>query len=76
MVRLWLDRLVEIAAARHAPIDLIYLHPEHHHVLAATPGIRIVADTEIALSPEDAAADAFDVNFDRCTIYRLEARRR
>jgi SAM-dependent methyltransferase len=71
MVRLWLDRLVEIAAARPAPIDLIYLHPEHHEVLAATPGIQILVDAEIAFSPGDAASDAFGVSFDRCTIYRL-----
>lgn len=69
MVRMWLDSLVEAAATRSAPIDLIYLHPEHHEVFAATPGIRILADTEIALSPGDAASDAFGVSFDRCTIY-------
>jgi SAM-dependent methyltransferase len=71
MVRMWLDRLVEVAVARSAPIDLIYLHPEHHKVLAATPVIRILADTELALSPRDAAADAFGVSVDRCTIYQL-----
>jgi SAM-dependent methyltransferase len=71
MVRMWLDKLVEAAATRSAPIDVIYLHPEHHQVFAATPGIRILADTEIALSPEDAASDAFGVSFDRCTIFRL-----
>ncbi len=71
MVRLWLDRLVEAAATRPAPIDLIYMHPEHHKVLAAIPGIQILADTEIAFSPGDAAADAFGVSIDRCTIYRL-----
>jgi SAM-dependent methyltransferase len=76
MVRMWLDRLVEAAATRSAPIDVIYLHPEHHNVIAATPGIRILADTEFALSPEDAASDAFGVSFDRCTIYRIDARRR
>ncbi len=76
MVRLWLDSLVEIAAVHPAPIDLIYLHPEHHEVIAATPGIRILADAEIAFSPRDAAADAFGVSLDHCTIYRIESRQR
>ena len=71
MVRMWVDSLLEAAATRSAPIDLIYLHPEHHKVVSATPGIRILADTELALSPEDSAADAFGVSFDRCTIYRI-----
>lgn len=71
MVRMWLDRLVEIAAARPAPIDLIYMHPEHHKLFIETPGMRMLAETAIALSPEDAAADAFGVTFDLCTIYRF-----
>src|SRR5262249_12000204 len=29
MVRMWLAQLVEAAATRTAPIDLIYVHPEH-----------------------------------------------
>ena len=71
MVRMWLDSLVETAETRSAPIDVIYLHPEHHRVVAATPGIRILSDADLALTPGDAAADAFGVSFDRCTIYRL-----
>ena len=71
MVRLWLDSLVEAAATRSAPIDVIYLHPEHHKVVCATPGIRILTDIDLVLSTEDAASDAFGVSFDRCTIYRL-----
>jgi hypothetical protein len=76
MVRLWLDRLVEAAATRPAPIDLIYIHPEHHKVFAAIPDVQILADAEIAFSPRDAAADAFGVSIDRCTIYRIESRQR
>jgi SAM-dependent methyltransferase len=76
MVQMWLDRLVAVASSRSDPIDLIYLHPEHHKVIAATPGIRILADAEIAFSPRDAAADAFGVSLDHCTIYRVEVRRR
>jgi SAM-dependent methyltransferase len=75
MVQMWLDRLIAAASSRSEPIDLIYLHPEHHTVLAATQGIRKLADTEIALSPGDAAADEFGVSFDQCAIYRIEAQR-
>jgi SAM-dependent methyltransferase len=71
MVRLWLDSLVEAAATRSAPIDVIYLHPEHHKLFLETPGMEILAQVDIPLSPGDAAADAFGVSFDRCAIYRL-----
>ena len=71
MVRMWVDRLVTAAASRSDPIDLIYLHPEHHNLLTATPGIRVLSDVDLPLTPEDAASDAFGVNFDRCAIYRL-----
>jgi SAM-dependent methyltransferase len=71
MVRMWLDSLVEAAAARTAPIDLIYMHPEHQNCVRRTPGVKLLIDTVIALTPEDAAADVFGVSFDRCTIYRL-----
>jgi SAM-dependent methyltransferase len=71
MVRMWLDSLVEAAATRSAPIDLIYLHPEHHKLFIETPGSEILTQIDLALSPEDTAADAFGVSFDRCTIYRI-----
>jgi len=75
MVRMWLDRLVLAASSRRAPIDLVYMHPEHYKLFIETPGIQMLAQTDIPLSPEDAASDAFGVSFDRCTIYRIEARR-
>jgi SAM-dependent methyltransferase len=71
MVRLWLDRLVEASASRSAHIDLIYMHPEHHKLFIETPGMKILAEIVLPLSPEDASFDAFGVSFDPCTIYRL-----
>jgi SAM-dependent methyltransferase len=71
MVRMWLDSLVEASATRSAPIDLIYMHPEHHKLFIETPGVKTLARIDLPLSPEDASSDAFGVSFDPCTIYRL-----
>jgi SAM-dependent methyltransferase len=71
MVELLLARLVEVASIRTAPIDLIYVHPEHGALFAQTPAIQVLAEEAIAFSSEDAAADVFGVSFDCCAIYRL-----
>ncbi len=71
MVRMWLERLVEVAASRTAPIDLIYVHPEHRELFQQTPGITLLADEVMAFSEEDAAADVFGVTMDRFAIYRM-----
>ena len=72
LVQMLLDKLVEVAATRSDPIDLIYIHPEFGELFRQTPRIATLADEEISFSPEDAAADAFGVSFDRCSIYRLQ----
>jgi len=71
MVRLWLERLVHTAASRSAPIDLIYVHPEHRELFQQTTGMKLLVDEVMAFSEEDAAADVFGVNFDRYAIYRI-----
>jgi SAM-dependent methyltransferase len=71
MVRIWLERLVDAAALRSAPIDLIYVHPEHRELFLQTPGMALLVDEVMAFSEEDAAADVFGVNFDRYAIYRI-----
>jgi hypothetical protein len=72
MVRMWLERLVEAAATRTAPIDLIYVHPEHRELFQQTPGITLLADEVMPFSEEDAAADVFGVSMDRFAIYRID----
>jgi hypothetical protein len=71
MVRMWLDRLIDAAALRSAPIDLIYVHPEHRELFLQTPGMELLADEVMAFSEEDAAADVFGVSMDRYAVYRL-----
>src|SRR6202795_458180 len=61
MVELLLARLVEAAATRKEPIDLIYVHPEHGALFAQIPGMQVVSEEAIAFSDEDAAADVFGV---------------
>ncbi len=71
LVRMLLERLVEISATRTHPIDLLYLHPEHAQLITLTPRMELLADAVISFSPEDAAADVFNVDADRCVFYRL-----
>lgn len=70
-----LARLSAAAPARTAPIDLIYIHPDHDALVRRTPGIELLADTDVHFTAEDAAADVFGVKQDHCTIYRLHPRR-
>jgi SAM-dependent methyltransferase len=70
MTRMWLARLGEIASARTAPLDLIYIHPEFDALVRRAPGVRSVAEAEIPFTEEDAGADAFEVSSDRCAVYR------
>jgi SAM-dependent methyltransferase len=73
MVKSLLDRLRTIAATRSDPIDLLYVHPDYADLVCQTPHTELLAESEIAFSPEDAAADVFGVNFDSCSIYRIRA---
>lgn len=75
VVRLLMQRLAEAALTRAGsaagPIDLLYVHPDHAAIVESTPGTQTLFDGDIALSKEDALADAFEVTVDRCGIYRL-----
>ncbi len=64
-----LEGLVAAARVGTTPIDLIYVHPEHD--LLVRRFASVLADEEVGFSPEDAAADAFDVSHDRVVVYRL-----
>lgn len=74
MVISLLERLTEISRQRSAPIDLIYIHPEFDALVRQTPCMQLLADQDIAFSPEDSAADVFEVEVDRCSVYRLSGR--
>lgn len=63
--------LAEAAQRRIAPIDLVYVHPDHGALVAATPGIERLTESEVPFSQEDAAADAFGVHSDGVAIYRI-----
>ena len=71
MVKRLLDRLAANSQTRAAPIDVIYIHPEHDNLVRQTAGVALLSDENISFSAEDAAADAFEVSVDRCCVYRL-----
>ncbi len=66
-----LTRLAAISERRSAPIDLIYIHPEFDTLVRQCPRMELLADQDIAFTPEDTAADVFGVEVDRCSLYRL-----
>ena len=71
MTEMWLAWLDKIARGRTAPLDLIYIHPEFDALVRQVPGMRAIAEADIPFSEEDAGADAFGVDNDRCAVYRL-----
>jgi SAM-dependent methyltransferase len=64
-----LEGLAVAARSRSEPIDLISIHPEHDGLVRRFASR--MADEQIPFSPEDAAADAFEVTHDRCVVYRM-----
>ena len=74
MVARLVASLTEAAVTRSAPIDLVYIHPEHDNLLRQTAGVQLLANENIPFSAEDAAADAFGVDVDQCCIYRIAGR--
>ena len=71
-----LDKLIAAARARTAPIDLLYVHPDWAAMVERAPGVQTLFDGEIPFTREDHLADAFGVNVDRCSIYRIGAAQR
>jgi SAM-dependent methyltransferase len=71
IVRALMRRLHAAAQHRTAPIDLLYIHPDQDSIVRNTPGVEVLADEDFSFSEEDAGADVFGVNVDRCAIYRL-----
>jgi SAM-dependent methyltransferase len=58
---------------RQTPIDLVYVHPEHDRLVAATPGIELLRHAEIPFTYEDVQADLFGVSSDISSVWRLGA---
>ncbi|HWE85341.1 MAG TPA: class I SAM-dependent methyltransferase [Terracidiphilus sp.] len=71
-----MERLAAAARQRSAPIDLIYVHPDHDRLIARTPGVEILRRAEVPFSQEDVAADVFGVSSDCFYLYRFLTRSR
>lgn len=71
VVRLLLERLIKLTAGRSAPIDLLYVHPDHAALVERTPGVTVLFDGEVPFTREDRLADVFGVGVDRCGMYRI-----
>jgi SAM-dependent methyltransferase len=59
---------------RRAPVDLVYVHPDHDGLVAGTAGTagaELLRYAEVAFHEEDARADPFGVGSDMCSVWRL-----
>lgn len=66
-----MEKVSRAARGREAPVDLIYVHPDHDELVARMPGIELLRYAEIPFSDEDAQADVFGVSSDFCSVYRF-----
>lgn len=71
MVRALMQLLTDRARSRSAPIDLLYVHPDHSALVERTPDVRVLFDGDVPFTREDRLADVFGVDVDRCGIYRI-----
>lgn len=74
VVRALMQLLTDLAHSRSAPIDLLYVHPDHAILVERTRGVEVLFDGDVPFSREDALADVFGVDVDRCGIYRIGCR--
>ena len=66
-----LERLTTLSLTRSTPIDLIYAQPQQARLIENAPGVILLADGSIPLTPEDKAACAFATTQLDFRIYRI-----
>jgi SAM-dependent methyltransferase len=66
-----MEKLARASRGRRAPVDLVYVHPDHDGLVAGTPGAELLKYAEVAFNEEDARADLFGVGSDVCSVWRL-----
>lgn len=70
VLRLLLEKLAGASGGRGAPVDLIYVHPDHDRLVAATAGMELLKYAQVPFSEEDARVDLFGVASDVCSVWR------
>jgi hypothetical protein len=66
-----MEELAGAVRGRRAPVDLVYVHPDHDGLVRGTPGVELLRYAEVAFHEEDARADLFGVGSDVCSVWRL-----
>ncbi|HEX3372821.1 MAG TPA: class I SAM-dependent methyltransferase [Edaphobacter sp.] len=74
LTQLLLDRILAVSLTRPAPIDIIYMTPEHAHLFALVPNLQLLAEGRTPLSTEEKAVDAFQTQSLGYCIYHLPRR--
>jgi hypothetical protein len=71
VTQLLLDRIHAVSLTRSAPIDIIYMTPEHADLFAAVPNLHLLKQGRAPLTPEEMAVDAFQTQSLGYCLYRL-----
>jgi hypothetical protein len=71
VTQLLLDRILTVSLTRSAPIDIIYMTPEHADLFAAIPNLQLLKQGRSPLTTEEKSVDAFQTQSLGYCIYRL-----
>jgi SAM-dependent methyltransferase len=71
LTQLLLDRIQAVSLTRSAPIDIIYMTPDHAHLFALVPNLQLLEQGRSPLTAEEMAVDAFQSQSLGYCIYRL-----
>jgi SAM-dependent methyltransferase len=71
LTQLLLNRIQAVSARRSAPIDIIYMTPDHAHLFALVPDLQLLDEGRTPLTTEEKSVDAFQTQSLGYRIYRL-----
>jgi SAM-dependent methyltransferase len=71
LVQLLIARIESFLPTRTAPLDILYIRPDHAAFFEAIPGIQTVYKQDVPYTSEETAADIFDTTQQECFLYRL-----
>jgi SAM-dependent methyltransferase len=69
----FVDRIMECAASRQEPVDVLYVSPSYAGAFSKHPSIDFLGNLAVPFSAEDSAADVFGRRQETCNLYRIPA---
>jgi SAM-dependent methyltransferase len=74
-IQVLLDRIQSATQTRTAPIDVLYVTPDHAKLFADVPNLQLLWNGAAPLTPEETVVDAFQTQSLEYRIYRLSPHR-